>query len=121
MTRVIVAAREVGALKIDWQMEFDLPEVPKPGHYISVLRPELPEPYSDDLIVEKVWWRLKQETGVVGSVKEIFVECIPAIGPWSSDRWRDALEFQHKRHGTAVPRFEIARLEIRQDDVKKPK
>src|SRR5271155_804829 len=100
MTRVSVVVREVGRLKPDYSLEFDLPEIPQPGSYVSVQRPDQPEPYGEDLIVEQVWWRLKHPetagfgTGPpkIGTVAEILVECTPAVGPWSTDRWRDSLE-----------------------------
>ncbi len=29
------------------------------GSYISVLRPDTPDPYGEDLVARKVWWRVK--------------------------------------------------------------
>jgi hypothetical protein len=42
-----------------------------------------------------------------------------AIGPYSTDRWRDALEAAKKR-GVAVEEFDISRFSIRQSDLPKP-
>jgi hypothetical protein len=128
MTRVNIVIREFGSLKPDYSLDFDLPDVPKPGSYISIQRPDKPEPYGEDLIVEQVWWRLKHpETGgfatgsqKIGSVIDIFVECSPAVGPWSSDHWRDSVTAQARARGVEVPEFEVARLSIRQDEIKKP-
>jgi hypothetical protein len=123
MTQVTVVIREVGRLNPDYSLEFELPEVPKVGSYISIHRPDNPEPYSEDRIVEKVWWRLEHpETRAVtvdeplkiGSLKEIFVECVQATSPHSTDRWRDTLDRQRK-HGADVPEFEVARVSVRQD------
>jgi hypothetical protein len=124
MTRVIVVIREVGRLNPDYSLEFELPEVPKVGSYISIHRPDNPEPYSEDMIVEKVWWRLHHpETRAVtsgdeplkiGLLKEIFVECVQATSPYSTDRWRDKLDRQRKS-GADVPEFEVARVSVRQD------
>jgi hypothetical protein len=50
----------------------------------------------------------------IGSLKEIFVECIQATSPYSTDRWRDTLDRQRK-HGADVPEFEVARVSVRQD------
>lgn len=116
MTRVIIAVREVGRLQPDYYLEFDLPEVPKPGAYISIYRGTPPETHSEDMIVEKVWWELNHpETGafgstppLVGNVINIFVECTQAIGPASSERWRATLE-AHRERGIEVPEFEVAR------------
>jgi hypothetical protein len=124
MTRVTVVVREVGRLNPDYSLAFELPEVPAVGSYISIHRPDNPEPYSEDMIVEKAWWRLEHpetraavagdEPLKIGSLKEIFVECVQATSPWSSDRWRDALDGQRKS-GADVPEFEVARLSVRQD------
>jgi hypothetical protein len=122
MTRVTIVIREVGRLKPDYSVDFDLPEVPKPGSYISIRRPDKPEPYGEDLIVRQVWWRLKHpETGgfssnppKIGSFNEVLVECDQAIGPYSSDAWRDTLASKSS-NGVKVPEFEVARFSIRQD------
>jgi hypothetical protein len=65
-----------------------------------------------------VWWRLSHpETGgfgttppKLGKVDELYVECEPALGPWSSDQWRDSL-----KHRSDTPKFEVARLSVRED------
>jgi len=59
MTRITVVNREVEKLNPEYSLEFDIPEIPKPGSYISIHRPDEPEPYGEDMIVEKVWWRLE--------------------------------------------------------------
>jgi hypothetical protein len=81
MTQVTVVIREVGRLNPDYSLEFELPEVPKVGSYISVHRPDNPEPYSEDMIVKEVGWRLEHpetraatsgdEPLKIGSLKEI--------------------------------------------------
>jgi hypothetical protein len=124
MTRVTVVVREVGRLNPDYLLAFELPEVPKVGSYISIHRPDNPEPYSEDMIVKEVWWRLEHpetrsstsgdEPQKVGSLKEIFVECVQATSPYSTDRWRDKLDRQRKS-GADVPEFEVARVSVRQD------
>jgi hypothetical protein len=122
MTRVLIVIREVGKLNPEYSLEFELPEVPTVGSYISIHRPDKPEPHGEDLIVQQVWWRLKHpetsgfgsEPSKVGEVSEIIVECIQAIGPYSSDHWRDMLE-RRRAHGAEIPEFEVARLSVRQD------
>jgi hypothetical protein len=121
MTRVVIVVREVGRLKPDYSLEFNLPEVPQPGSYISIQRPDQPEPYGEDLIVQQVWWRLKHpeiggfgsEVPKIGGITEIIVECSPALGPYSSDHWRDLHKAAHERGD--VPEFEVARFSVRQD------
>ncbi|MDI3567111.1 hypothetical protein [Bradyrhizobium sp. Arg816] len=127
MTRAIVVVREVGKLNPEYSLEFDLPEVPRVGSYISINRPDNPEPYGEDMIVEKVWWRLHHpetragfsasEPAKIGKLTEIFVECIQATGPWSSDRWRDMLDVRRER-GAEIPQFDLARVQVRQDAFK---
>ena len=123
--QIVVVIREAGSLKPDYSLEFDLPAIPRQGDYISIQRPNLPWPFGEDLIVRQIWWRLKYpETRAVGEASEkalgntdeIIVECEPAIGPWSSDKWRASLE-NHCCEGK-IPEFEIARLSIRQDALK---
>jgi hypothetical protein len=124
MPKVIIVIREPGRLNSDYSLEFDLPQVPQKGDYISIQRPDKPRPYGEDVIVEQVWWRLDHpETATVGSavpkiggVIEIFVECSPAVGPYSSDQWRDSLRGALER-GDAK-RFDVARLSVRQDEIK---
>jgi hypothetical protein len=72
MTKVVVFVREVGRLDPEFSLEFELPEVPKVGSYISVHRPDI-EPHSEDMIVEKIWWRLHhpETRGVEGEPRKI--------------------------------------------------
>lgn len=99
MIRAIVVVREVGNTQPDYSLEFDLPALPRQGEYLSVQRPDTPEPYGEDLVVRQVWWRLNHpmtsagetEERAVGNVTEIYVECEPAVGPWSSDAWKRGL------------------------------
>jgi hypothetical protein len=124
--RVTVVVREVSRLKPDYSLNFDLPAVPSPGSYISIQRPDKPEPYGEDMIVRQVWWRLHHpETGgfgseppKIGGLTEIFVECEQAIGPYSSDHWRDTLTGK-RANGVDVPEFEVARFSVREDSLTK--
>lgn len=121
MFEVTVVIREAGKLKPDYSLPFSLPALPREGDYVSIQRPDNPEPWGEDLIVRKVWWRLfHPETGgfargdqKVGRLTEIFVECDPAVGPYSSDSWRDSLSLS-KAH-----EFEVERFSVRQSDLKR--
>jgi hypothetical protein len=126
MVRVIVVVRELGRRKPDYSLKFDLPEVPKVGSYMSINRPDTSEPYSEDLVVRAVWWRLHHPEirpvvpdgdEKVGRELEIFVECDPAIGPYASDRWRDQLQAAKQRG--EVEEFPIERFSVRERDLKK--
>jgi hypothetical protein len=122
--RIIVIVREVGRLKPDYSLDFDVPAIPSPGDYLSIHRPDKPKPYGEDLIVRQVWWRLEHpETSgfgsgepKIGKVEEIYVECDPAVGPWSSDQWRDSLE--HALSTGQAEELKVARLSVRQDALK---
>jgi hypothetical protein len=128
MMRVVLVVREVGRLNPEYSLDFELPEVPAVGTYISIHRPDKPHPYGEDMIVEKVWWQLKHpetrafafgdEPKKIGSLNEIVIECVQATGPYSSDRWRDMLE-AHRERGAEIPAFEIARVQVRQDAMEK--
>lgn len=125
MIRVTIVVREIGRLKPDYSLDFDLPEVPRSGDYISIQRPDKPEPFGEDLIVRKVWWRLDHpETNgfgsdqpKIGSVREMVVECEVALGPYSSDDWRRLAEGAKSR-GLEIEEFEVARLSVRESDLK---
>lgn len=123
MIRATIVVREVGKLKPDYSLPFDLPELPRVGDYISVHRPDTPSPFGEDLIVRHVWWRLEHPDTApvvdelrIGLTKEIFVECDPALGPYSSDRWRRLYDFA-RGHGQ-VTEFEVERFVVRESDLK---
>ncbi len=95
------------------------------GDYISVQRPAAPRPWGDDLVVRQVWWRLDhpetravvpENTELIGTLHELFVECDQAIGPWSSDAWRDSLESAEQR-GIKIEKLKVARYSCRQSDL----
>lgn len=124
MPKVTIAVRDIGRHKLDYQIVFDLPEVPKVGDYISVTRPD-DAPWTEDYIVRKVWWQLDYpHTGAYatgderGKLSDIVVIVEQAIGPQSADRWRDGLERQ-RDNGREVEEFEIPGLGARQDHFKK--
>ncbi|HVW74762.1 MAG TPA: hypothetical protein VHC39_14095 [Rhizomicrobium sp.] len=119
MFHVYIVVRESrGRLKPDYSLEFALPEIPRVGDYLSIQRPDHRKPYGEDLVVRQVWWRLAHsETGPiatdppkVGKVDEIYVECDPVIGPWSSDDWRNA--------NSGAEEMKVARLDIRESEFK---
>ncbi len=124
--RVTLMVREVGRLKPDYSLKFDLPALPRPGDYISIFRPDA-ELHSEDVIVRQVWWELHHdETGgyataedeKIGRLREIIVECDQAIGPTSRDHWRDALEAARNR-GVEVVEFSVGRISIRESDLRR--
>jgi hypothetical protein len=69
MVKINLVVRELGKMKPDYSLDFELPEVPAIGSYISIQRPDHPEPYGEDVIVRKIWWRLKHpETAATSSM-----------------------------------------------------
>lgn len=120
MVEVVLVVREVGRNSPDYSLHFELPVLPREGDYISINRPDHPEPYSEDVIVRHVWWRLHHpetrasfsgdEKPKVGRLTEIFVECDVALGPYAADHWR-------KYHGNA-PKFDVSRFAVSEADFK---
>jgi hypothetical protein len=127
MVKVYLVVREPAKVKPDYSLEFELPEVPQIGSYISIHRPDKPGPFGEDVVVRKIWWRLEHpeirhatpgSSSKVGSVIEIFVECDIALGPYASDRWREWAAAA-KARGATIEEFEVARLSVRESDLKK--
>ena len=97
--------------------------MPEIGSVISITREGEREPFSEDVVVRHVWYRLKHPTrdGVtegrqVGRVTEIFVECDIAEGPYASDHWRKTAEAA-RRQGAKVETFPIVRFALRESDL----
>lgn len=106
--RITLVVRELGKHSIDHSMEFDLPEIPKVGDYISVFSPDSPG-RSKDIIVRHVWWHLVANEGDVGRVQDIMVECDVALGPYGSPQWRAWCRAADGR-GVQVDKFQVARI-----------
>jgi hypothetical protein len=117
--KITVVVRDIGSLKPDYSMDFDVPAVPSIGSYISVHRPDAEHGHTEDLFVRRVWWRLEypdtsgygSNPPKIGLLGDIQVECEQAIGPNSLDRWRKQLE-QARSQGVQVEEFEIARMNV---------
>jgi hypothetical protein len=127
MVKINLVVREPAKFKPDYFLDFELPEVPSIGSYISIHRPDKPEPYGEDVVVKKVWWRLEHpeimgshhaDAGKIGSLIEIFVECDIALGPYASDAWREWAAGA-KARGATVDKFEVARASITEAELKK--
>jgi hypothetical protein len=124
MINVTVIVREVGGLNPVCSLNFIFPVIPRIGEYISIQRSEKLKPLGEDMVVRKVWWRLSHpETSSfptadkprsIGNVDEVFVECAPAISPYSSDSWRTSVESSAEIGESEF--FEVARTTIRESD-----
>ena len=106
--RVTLVVHELGRHSVDHFMDFDLPEIPRVGDYISVFSPNSPG-RSKDIIVRHVWWHLNANEGDVGRVQDIIVECDVALGPYASEQWKDWCRSADTR-GMQVEKFEVARI-----------
>jgi hypothetical protein len=118
-----VVVREVGRNTPDYSLEFEAPAPPAVGAWLSIVRPDSKYGHSEDVVVRHVWWKLSHpETepvatdSKVGELVEIIVECDPALGPHSLDRWRDSLAAARAR-GIAVAEFDVARFSVREDEM----
>ena len=124
MIKVCIVIREPGRTKPDYRLDFNLPALPRKGDYISVQRPDKQSPWGEDMIVQEIWWRLdhpetksiSSEKPKSGSVNEIMIECEPATSPYSSDNWKKYVEGH--RTPESVPTFDVARLDVREGDLK---
>jgi len=124
MINVTVVVREVGGLNPVCSLNFVLPVIPRIGEYISIQKKEKLKPFGEDMVVSKVWWRLSHpetssfptadESRRIGSVDEVFVECTPAISPYSSDDWRASVERSVESGESEI--FEVARSTIHESD-----
>ena len=115
MIKFTVVVRNVSSVYPDHFMDFEAPELPREGEYISIHRPDIPPPCTQDMVVKKVWWQLdhptkgeEEDTQEVGTLKGIFVECAPAIGPYSSKEWLGMVD-RARRLSVKVPEFEVRR------------
>ena len=52
-----------------------------------------------------------------GRVVEVVVECDMALGPYATDKWREALAAAHLLRGVAVEHFQVSRFSISERDL----
>jgi hypothetical protein len=81
-----------GGGETNYGLDFNLPSIPQPGDYITVTRPN--QEGSEDFIVRRTWWQLEYPEGpntqdartfTPGALKNAYVECEFAKGPFSSE------------------------------------
>jgi hypothetical protein len=111
MPAIVLVVREPGQLKVEFSLQFVVPEIPRVGDYISVTRIDVREPLSEDYIVRKIWWRLhhRGDADDEGGVSEIFVECDTACGPYATREWQQRVA-QARAREVNVENFEVARV-----------
>jgi hypothetical protein len=123
MVAVTIVVREAGKLKPDYLAEFELPELPRVGDYISIHRPDVRKPLGEDLIVRAVWWGLEHpEThGFAsgeskGTLRDLLIECDIAEGPYATEHWLRIVAAARAK-GVDVPKFAVSRIVVRDSDL----
>ncbi len=116
MFRVHVIVREAGGLKPEYGLDFDLPELPRVGSYISVQQSGDRSGKTEDLIVRQVWWRVAHPDRdaprapypptTTGYMSGVVVECAKALGPNSTSSWKEEL-LAAERAGFEVETFDV--------------
>src|SRR5438105_3072298 len=88
--RVYLTFVPPGGGEADYSLPFDMPELPRPGDYISVCRPG--QIGSEDFIVRRVRWALDfpetsavSDNRVIGKLRDVYVEGEFAESPFSSE------------------------------------
>lgn len=90
-----------GGGEADYSLPIEMPELPRQGDYISVMRPD--QSGTENFIVKRTWWHLEfDEKKSIGTTKEIWVECEFALSPFSSESHEKACEGYQVRTGTLL-------------------
>jgi hypothetical protein len=99
---------------VEYSLQFELPSVPQPGNYISITRPDQ-QVGTEDFIVRRSLWHLEHPTtgaygkGETGAMRELYVQCEFARGPYSSDEHRRMCD-DFERGGREVQSFETSAI-----------
>ena len=102
-----------GGGETDYSLDFELPELPNPGDYVSFTRPD--EEGVHDFIVRRCWWRLHHptkglsmeghEAKVNGMLTGAMVECEFALTPYSSESHKKSCAM-YKGRGKPLKEFD---------------
>jgi hypothetical protein len=118
MINAVIVIREPGRLKPMIWHEFQLPELPRPGDYLTISGPDDRAPLGEDLVVRRVWWLLDRPAAgtsagdeAAGQLVEVFVECDLGEGPYSSAAWREEVALA-RACGAPVEVFEVGRSAV---------
>jgi hypothetical protein len=97
----------------EYSLEFELPSVPQPGSYISIIRPD--QGGTEDFIVRRILWHLEHPTtgaygeGETGTMRELYVQCEFARTPYSSDEHRRTCD-DYEQGGREVQDIDTSRF-----------
>jgi hypothetical protein len=114
MVDVVLVLREPGELRPAQAWRACLPALPRVGDCITVSGPDDRPPLGSDMIASAVWWVLDQsgpgraDEELAAEFVEVFVECTPAEGPYSSAGWRTQMAAA-RRYGVEIPTFRVSR------------
>jgi hypothetical protein len=59
-----------GGGEADYSLDFDLPAVPQPGDYVSIVRGDRNPAHYEDFIVRRTWWHLEYPDSALGGSRE---------------------------------------------------
>lgn len=103
-----------GGGEADYSLDFEMPAIPRPGDYISVMRPG--DDGTSDFIVRRTWWTMDfpnndlygdSKNPVYGTVQQIAVECEFALGNYSGSAHKQSCEAYRNRKG-GIQEFEAS-------------
>lgn len=78
-----------GGGETDYQLEMEMPAVPNPGDYITVMRSG--KTGTETFIVRRTWWRFEyDDTAMRGKTTGIGVECEFADSPFATESHKRA-------------------------------
>lgn len=90
-----------GGGEADYQLSFEMQNVPQPGDYISIHREG--RDGTEDFIVKRTWWGLSVKSdGSGGILNSISVECEFAKGHYSSDSHNTSVQIYEARKGITL-------------------
>jgi hypothetical protein len=101
-----------GGGEADYHLEFELPGVPQPGDYISIVRSR--KRGTEDFVVRRTWWYLENpdstpgasaERALTGTTRRVTVECEFARSPYASESHRRKCDAYDSR-GLQVENFD---------------
>jgi hypothetical protein len=94
----------------EYSLQFELPSEPQPGSYISLSRPD--QLGTEDFIVRRSLWHLEHPTtgaygeeGETGAMRGLYVQCVFARGPYSSEEHRRTCD-DYEQGGREVQDFD---------------
>ncbi|MGL6075121.1 MAG: alpha/beta hydrolase [Fimbriiglobus sp.] len=87
-----------GGGETDYSIAFDMPEIPRPGDYITIHRAG--RSGTENFIVKRTWWNLEfDDKEKQGKTMDIWVECEFAVSPDSSEHHNAACKSYESKKG----------------------